>query len=148
MAPSLNFYILLFFWHCLVSLLSQCWTRWKLNASAEKHTSGNDLSASAARVMNSANRAYHRLRPLVLIATATTRPEKRWALLPGLTIDGWFSSEISSCVIVKARPPEKCLTGHWSKTSVRRAITYIRDTCSRTASVRSKLGIQSTEHLI
>lgn len=66
----------------LVSLLSQCWTGWKFNASAEKHTSGNDLSASAARVMNSANCAYHRLLLLVLIAAAASRLEKGWALLP------------------------------------------------------------------
>lgn len=66
----------------LGSLLSQCWTGWKFNASAEKHTSGNDLSALVAQVMNSANCAYHRLLLLVLIAAVATCLEKRWPLLP------------------------------------------------------------------
>ena len=65
-------------------LTSQHRTGSKLNISAEKkHTSGNDLAAAAARVMNSANSAYRRLLLLVLIAAVTTRLERRWALLPG-----------------------------------------------------------------
>lgn len=60
-------------------LVSQHQTGYKLNASAEKHASGSDLAALAARVMNSANCAYHKLLLLVLIATVTTHLERRWA---------------------------------------------------------------------
>lgn len=78
------FYFPLSFWHSLLSLLCHSTGQdKKLNASAEKHTSGNDPAAPAARVMNPANCAYHRLPLLVLIAVVTTCLERRWALLPG-----------------------------------------------------------------
>lgn len=102
-APSLPFY----YPHSHgFPLVSRHRTAWNLNASAEKHTSGNDLATPLARVMNSANCAYHGPLLLVLIASVTTCLESRWALLPRprliqvLLICGLF----------------KCLAADWCKT--------------------------------
>lgn len=103
-APSLHFY----YPHSHgFPHVSQHRRAWNLNASAEKHTSGNDLATPLARVMNSANCAYHGPLLLVLIASVTTRLESRWALLPRarhiqvLFLCGLF----------------KCLAADWGKTS-------------------------------
>lgn len=132
--------------------MSQHRTGSKLNASAEKHTSGNDLAAPAARVMNSANCAYHRLQLLVLIAMVTTCLERRWALLPRaqhrqvILICG-----LSMCHSEGKSWLRNASVAYWSKKHQNLAGHYRNQShmfLTHSASIKSKLRIQSNVHQI